>query len=585
VNSLLSLIPYVRRHRRILLLGILCLVLSDTFQMAGPWLLKLAVDGLEKGIARDRLALFAGLVVGVALVSGVFRYGMRRLMIGTSREIEYEIRRDYFARLTGLSHGFFNRTPTGDLMSRATNDLNAVRMVLGPGIMYSVNTTVTLAAALTLMILLSWKLTAISLIPMPIISLFMYRYGQAVHNRFESVQDQYGTITARAQEFLSGIRVVRAYAQEPWVEDDFRKHNQEYFSRYMHLVRLNALMHPAIGFLAGSAIVLVLLFGGIMVIHERITLGSFVAFFAYLNMLIWPMVALGWVVALFQRGAASMKRMNAVLAADAEVADPPRHEPPLVLPTRAPGIAFRNVEFTYPTRPGSPVLRGIDIEIRPGETLGIAGRTGTGKTTLVNLVPRLFDPDRGQVLLGGRDLRDIPVGDLRAAIGYVPQEAFLFSRSLAQNIGFGRPDASDEEVRWAADLARLTSDVADFPKGYETMVGERGVTLSGGQKQRAAIARALLRKPRILILDDVLAAVDASTEEEILSGLARFMKDRTTLLVAHRVSTLQLADRIVVLGDGAVVEEGTHDALLAAGGPYAELARLQELERALEAAP
>jgi ATP-binding cassette subfamily B protein len=578
--SLYTLIPYLRGHRRTLFWGLVSLLLTDAMQMAGPWVLKLAVDGLETDITRGRLAAYAGLVVALALVAGVFRFLMRRLMIGTSREIEYELRGTFFAKLTGLSYAYFNRTPTGDLMARATNDLNAVRAVLGPGIMYSVNTVVTLTATVTLMILLNWKLTLIALVPMPIISLFMYRYGKVIHKRFETVQEQFSSITSRAQEYLSGIRVVKAYDRESIAREDFRVLNQEYLDRYMRLVRINGLVHPAIGFLAGSATVLVLLFGGTMVIRDTLTLGSFVAFFAYLNMLIWPMIALGWVVSIFQRGAASMKRINQVLNTPADVAGPPGDVDPGSIRG---DLVFENVSFAYGGRSAAPVLDGLSFGVAAGETVGIAGRTGSGKTSLVNLIPRLFDPTSGRILLDGKDLREYPLDAIRGAIGYVPQEAFLFSRTLSENIAFGRPDADSELVEEMAALAYLSPDVRDFPEQYATMVGERGVTLSGGQKQRAAIARALLREPRILILDDALAAVDTGTEEAILTGLRRFMQDRTTFLVAHRVSTLKLADRILVLEEGRIIDAGTHDELIARGGAYAEFARLQELEAQLEA--
>jgi ATP-binding cassette, subfamily B, multidrug efflux pump len=590
VNPLGSLLPYLRRHRRALEWGFAALVVSDAFQLASPWVFKFAIDGLGKNITRPKLAAFAAALLGMAILGGLARYAMRRLIIGTSREIEYELRNDFFDRLSRLSFSFYNRTPTGDLMAKATNDLNAVRNVLGPGIMYSLNTAVTLSAALVLMIALSWQLTLVSLVPLPLISLFMFRYGKLIHKRFEVVQGQFSEITARAQEYLSGIRVVKAYVREDAASRDFEGRNLAYLRGNMDLVKINGVFSPAIGFLAGLGSVLVLFAGGILVIRGRITLGSFVAFNAYLAMLIWPMIALGWVVSIFQRGAASMKRMNEVLQAVPEIRDPEGASTPPGGngdggdPAPGPELEFRGVRFAYGTRPEVTVLDGIDLRIRPGEVVALVGRTGSGKTTLVNLVPRLFDPKEGSILLDGRDLREIPLDELRGIVGYVPQETFLFSRTLGENIALGRPDAGALDIDRMADLSRLSDEVLEFPKGYDTMVGERGVTLSGGQKQRTAIARALLRNPGILILDDALASVDTRTEEAILAGLRGYMTGRTTLLVAHRVSTIRLADRIVVLDRGRITEEGTHEALFAAGGTYAEIVRKQMLEEELEAA-
>ena len=591
MNSLAALFPYLKRHRAALAWGFFALFASDAFQLASPWVFKFAIDGLgndeaqiRQRITQERLLAFGGVLLGIAILGGISRFTMRKLLIGVSREVEYELRDDFFKQLTRLSYSFYNRTPTGDLMARATNDLNAVRAVLGPGIMYSVNTVVTLVAALTLMLILSWRLTLISLIPLPLISFFMLRYGRVIHDRFEEVQERFSTITARAQEYLSGIRVVKAYVQEDAAIEQMRQGGEDYRQSYLRLVRVDSLFSPAIGFLAGLATLLVLGFGGWQVMQDRITLGTFVAFSTYLGMLIWPMIALGWVASMIQRGAASMKRLNMILHATPEI-ESPAATADLVLGERhAPELEFRNVHFSYPSRPEIEVLKGLNLRIRSGETVALVGRTGSGKTSLVHLVLRVFDPTSGQVLMDGRDLRDIPLEELRGIVGYVPQETFLFSRTIAENIALGRPDAAEEDIHRMAELSKLADDVLEFPDRYATLVGERGVTLSGGQKQRTAIARALLRNPGILVLDDALASVDTKTEEGILSGLREFMRHRTTLLVAHRVSTVMLADRIVVIEDGLVIEEGTHLELLERNGVYADLARVQELEAELEAA-
>jgi ATP-binding cassette subfamily B protein len=543
--------------------------------------LRHAVDDLTSEVTRAKLWLYAGLIVVLVVIEGVFRYYMRKALIGISREIEYELRNDVFAHLTTLPARFYQSHRIGDIMSRATNDLSAVRMVLGPGIMYTANTLATSAGTVVLMATIDPRLLAIALTPLVLVSVAVRHFGRKIHDRFERVQAQLSELNALVQEDLSGARVVRAYVQEEHEQARFMAANDEYLARSRSLIRMFGSLYPAIQLLMGTGTVIVLWLGGRMVVAGTITLGEFVAFMAYLAMLHWPMIALGWVVNIFERGEASMGRIHEILDTVPEIRD----QDPGPRSALQGAVAFRGLGFAYDD--GTPVLRDIDLEVPAGTTVAIVGPTGSGKSTLVSLIPRLHDPPPGTLFVDGQDVRELPLGTLRGAVGFVPQETFLFSATVGENVAFGLSGdggAAEERLRWAAGVAELAKDVADFPKGYGTLVGERGLTLSGGQKQRAALARALATDPRILILDDALSSVDTETEEQILQGLREVMRSRTTFLVSHRVSTVKDADLIVVLRDGRIVERGNHAELVARGGFYADLHRRQLLEEEMETA-
>jgi len=545
--------------------------------------LKYAIDDLNLGVTREKLLFYAGLLLGISLVRGVFLFLMRRIIIGASRDIEYDMRNDFFAHLERLSLGYYQAHRTGDLMSRATNDLNAVRMMIGPAIMYSAQTVLVFVVAIALMAAIDARLTLIALIPLPFVSLSVKYFGSAIHKRFEKIQAQLSDVSAVVQEALSGVRVVRAYRQEAHEQDRFRRSNLEYLERNRVLIRLQGAFYPSMTFFLGLGSLMVLWLGSRAVIRGEISLGEFVAFNGYLVMLAWPMIAFGWVTNILQRGFASWGRMQEIMREPAAIDDSHVTQAGMMAPLDGP-IEIQSLTFTYP---GSdrPVLRDIDLRIEPGQTVAFIGSTGSGKSTLLNLLPRLHEPPAGTVFISGVDVREIPLARLRGAIGFVPQEPFLFSDTIAENVSFSSPEprAPIDEVRKAAAIARLDKDVEEFPRGYDTMVGERGITLSGGQKQRTALARALYANPPILMLDDALSAVDTYTEEEILSRLRHVMRQRTSLIVAHRVSTVREADQICVLQDGRIAERGRHDELVQRNGLYAALHRKQLLEEELQA--
>jgi ATP-binding cassette subfamily B protein len=546
--------------------------------------------------SKRTLAVYCVVAIAIVALKGVFSFWSRWVLIGLSRDIEYDLRNDILDRLMVMEPEFYVRNRTGELMSRATNDLNAVRMVLGPGIMYSATTLVTMVLAVTLMLRLSPSMSLWVLIPVPIVVLVVRYFGKVIHALYESIQAALATLSAKAQENLAGVRVIRAYAQEEAEMRGFDEPNREYVTRNLKLVATWSMFMPALTALIGMTFVLVLRFGGRQVIYERISFGEFVAFYAYMVQLIFPMIALGFVTNLFQRGAASMGRLNYILDAKPSINDSDAR-PAAIAPNRTSiqgDIEFRHLDFTYPTtrngervnsvEKGTPVLRDINLHIPSGSTLAIVGPTGSGKSTLAALVARLWEAPSASLLIDGRSIREWPLAELRQAIGFVPQETYLFSEQLRENIAFGVESATDQEVVNSAEIASIAAEISEFPQGYATMVGERGITLSGGQKQRTALARAVARDPRILILDDALSSVDTDTEERILRRLQEVMKQRTTILISHRVSTVRHADQIVVLRDGSIVERGTHEELLARGGYYEELYQKQLLEEELERA-
>jgi ATP-binding cassette subfamily B protein len=612
-KNLRPLIPYLKRYRSGLFWGGLCVLFNNGIWILFPQVIRRAVNDMHTGVTRQKLLTYSLALLAIALIKGIFQFLTRWVVIGISRDIEFDLRNDLFAHLEGLSFSYYQRNRTGDIMARATNDLNAVRMLLGPAIMYSANTLVFTAGALAFMLAISPKLTIYAFLPLPIASVVIQYFGRRIHERFERIQAMFSDISARAQENFSGARVIRAYVQEQSEIAAFENANQEYIRRSLGLVRLMGMLWPTLELMLGAAVVIVLWLGGREVLLGKMNVGDFVAFNTYMVQLTWPVIALGWVINIFQRGTASMVRINAILTEKPEIADvigssgdrvigPSEIQEPIterdegflssddritgsadqVSPAFRGEIEFCNLDFAYN---GVSVLKGINLRIPAGSSLAIVGPTGSGKTTLVDLIPRIYDAAPGAVLIDGKPVRDFALDFLRRQIGFVPQETFLFSATIRENIAFGIKDENGEatldDIKAAAEAANIAQDIEGFPEGYSTAVGERGITLSGGQKQRTAIARALLRSPRILILDDALSSVDTHTEDKILNHLREIMRGRTTIFISHRVSTVRNADRIAVLDQGRIVELGTHDELISRNGYYTELYNKQLLEEEL----
>jgi ATP-binding cassette subfamily B protein len=571
------LVPYLKEHSLRIALGFASVLFTNALLVASPWVIRYAFNSLGESVTHEKLAWYAGVLIVLTLGQGVFRFWGRWILIGVSRDIEYSLRNDLFRHLELLPMAFFHKNKTGDLMSRATNDLSNVRMLAGPGIMYTANTVLTAIFTVILMLKIDWQLTLFALLPLPLVSYSVRHFGRKIHDLTEESQAKLADLSTRVQESMAGIRVVKAFVQEDYEIGLFDQMNQDLVAKNRELIVNTSVFYPTMQLFIGLAVVVVLWFGGRQVIQNHISIGDFVSFTVYLGMLSWPMIAFGWVVNLLERGRASMERLNYIFEASPDIQD----AADTVAGFEVGGaIEFRHLTFSYND---IPALRNISLKIPQGKTVAIVGATGSGKSTLVQLIPRLYNPPPNTLFIDGVPVEKIPVATLRRAIGFIPQDTFLFGETIRENIAFGVESASDAEIRRAAEISNIAGDVDTFPNQFATIVGERGITLSGGQKQRTAISRAVMRNPRILILDDALSSVDTYTEERILEELRSVMRGRTSILISHRVSTVKEADEIVVLSGGSIVERGTHDELLRQDGYYAELHRKQLLEEELTA--
>ncbi|OGU66947.1 MAG: ABC transporter [Ignavibacteria bacterium RBG_16_36_9] len=579
MKNLYTLKKYFARYKNKLLWGFIFIILSNIGTVFVPMLMKDSIDALQHNATASILLQYGLMIVGASLFAGIFRFMIRQTIIVVSREIEFDLRGDFWKHIQLLPLRYFQNTSTGNIMAHATNDINAVRMFIGPAVMYSIDTSVRLIMVLILMLSLNTTLTIYALLPLPLLSILVYKVGKLIHSKFTTIQEKFAQLTTLAQENFSGIRVIKSYVREESEMKRYAEHSQDYLKKNMNLVRTQALIMPILFLITGLSIIIVIWLGGTKVINGELTLGEITAFIVYLGILIWPMIAFGWVINIIQQAEASMKRLNKIFAEPYEINETEKTNY-LVKDVKG-NIEFKNVSFRYNEH--SPyILKNIKLKIPAGSTLAIMGYTGSGKTSLINLIPRLYDCTEGEILIDGINVKEMPLDVLRTNIGVVQQESFLFSDTILNNISYGRREINPSLVDRVTEIAQFDKDVQEFPLKYETIVGERGITFSGGQKQRACLARALAIDPKILILDDSFSAVDTSTEEEILKNLKNFMRERTSIMISHRISTVKDADKIIVLSESKIAEEGTHEQLIAKGGIYADLHYKQLLEQELE---